>query len=444
MNAMHVIKPVLFALALIAGAPLAACGPTTNSHLVITQSSDAPPDKDHKGHLAPAAFAGITVTIRNTGSAPARGITVQDVLPEGFHYYELTTIGGDAIRTSTQDPGAQGNPTWGTWTLPAPSADKVSELVLSFRVQVAVKPGEYTNKVKLAGTEVGLVDETDTVTLVVEPRPSLTITAAATTDKATTGGAITYVLTVTNVGSATAKGVVVSVTLPPGFIYATTTSYQGNSSRVAYIDPPGSSLLPVWASWDVPGLSGGVPGTLRITFQAQILPGVQPGIYSLTTALNAARDVPAQLYGDGAPVAVGKGTSIPISMTVNPTSPYASQSGTVTYMITVENDSNDAAQGVTVTDTLPQGFTFKSTDSIVINGKGTASRLQPQEGSPSPKWGPFTIPAGGFSGATLVITFTAAVNGASLGPHPNVVSGSATNGQITGGADQTPVTVTSG
>jgi uncharacterized repeat protein (TIGR01451 family) len=141
-------------------------------------------------------------------------------------------------------------------------------------------------------------------------------------------------------------------------------------------------------------------------------------------------------------VAVGKGTTIPITMTVAPTSPYVAQNGTVTYVITVENDSTDAAKGVTVTDTLPLGFVFQSSNSIVINGQNAGSRLQPGAGSATPQWGPFTIPGGGFNGSTLVITFTAKVAAASLGPHANVVSGNSSNAQITGASDQAPVIVT--
>ena len=54
------------------------------------------------------------------------------------------------------------------------------------------------------------------------------------------------------------------------------------------------------------------------------------------------------------------------------------------------------------------------------------------------------VPAGGFNGATLVITFTAKLSGASLGPHANVVSGNSTNAQMIGGSDQSPVIVTAG
>jgi uncharacterized repeat protein (TIGR01451 family) len=214
--------------------------------------------------------------------------------------------------------------------------------------------------------------------------------------------------------------------------------------RVATVDPPANSLLPLWSSWDIPGASNGVPGLLRLTFQARVLPAVVPGLYNLTAAVTSAADVPPQTVGNTALVSVGKGSKLPITMTVAPTAPYAAQNGTVTYVIILENTSNDAAQAVTVTDTLPQGFTFLTTNSIAIEGKATPSRLQPATGSATPQWGPFVVPPGGFNGATLVITFTAKINGATVGPHANVVSGSSSNAQIIGGSDQSPVIVTAG
>lgn len=429
-------------LLLLAPLVISACGPSASSRLVISQSTDATSGVDHKGHLSPGAFTGLTLSIRNTGVGPARGLTVEDVLPAGFRYYEFTTLGGNAIRTATSEPAASGNPSWGTWTIPAGNGNTVSELILSFTVQATAKPGDYVNQVKLTTTTPAEIDQSNPVGLVVEPRPSLTLTAAAATAQVTTGSMATYVISVSNVGSAVAKGVAVSVSLAPGFLYNATTGYEGNSVRVNAVDPPGNSLLPLWSSWDIPGASNGVAGLLRLTFQARVLPGVGPGIYNLTAAVTGVKDIPPQTIGNTAPIAVGKGTRVPITMTVAPTAPYAAQNGTVTYVITVENDSNDAAQSVTVTDTLPQGFAYQGLNGIVINGKGVGSRLQPAAGSPTPQWGPFVVPAGGFNGATLVITFTAKIGGASLGPHPNVVSGNSTNAQITGGSDQAPVIVT--
>jgi uncharacterized repeat protein (TIGR01451 family) len=423
---------------------LAACTGSESSRLVITQSTDAPTGADHKGHLSPGVFTGITLSIRNTGSGAARGLVVEDVLPSGFHYYELTTLGGNAIRTATSDPAAKGNPSWGTWTIPAGNGNTMSALVLSFRVQVALNPGDYKNQVRITTTTPAEIDQGDPVALVVEPRPSLTLTAAATAGQVLTGGLATYVISVANVGSAVASRVVVSVSLAPGFLYSTTTNYDGNGIRVATVDPPANSLLPLWSSWDIPGASNGVPGLLRLTFQARVLPAVAPGLYNLTVAVTSAADVPPQTIGNTAPVSVGKGSKLPVTMTVAPTAPYAAQSGTVTYVITLENDSNDAAQAVTVTDTLPQGFTYLKTDSIAISGTPANSRLQPATGSATPQWGAFVVPAGGFNGAILVITFTAKINGAALGRHANVVSGNSSNAQITGGSDQSPVIVTAG
>ncbi len=437
--------PSAFALSLLLSPlVLAACSGDETSRLVITQSSDATMGADHKGHVSPGVFTGITLSIRNTGAGAARGVIVEDVLPAGFHFYELTTVGGNAIRTATSDPAEKGNPSWGTWTIPAGNGNTLSALVLSFRVQVALNPGDYKNQVKVTMTVPGEVDQGDPVALVVEPRPSLTLAVAATTGQVLTGGMATYVISVANVGSAVAKRVAVSVSLPPGFLYSTTTSYEGNGLRVATVDPPGNSLLPLWSSWDIPGASNGVPGLVRLTFQARVLSAVTPGLYNLTAAVTSAADVPPQTVGNIAPVSVGKGTKLPITMTVAATGPYASQSGTVTYVVTLENDSNDAAQAVTVTDTLPQGFGYQGTNSIVINGKNVGSRLQPAGGSATPQWGPFIVPAGGFNGATLVIIFTAKINGASLGPHANVVSANSSNAQITGGSDQSPVIVTAG
>ena len=426
------------------GLALAGCGPAASSRLVITQSTDVLPGPDHKGHLAPGAFAGITISIRNTGSGPARGLLVEDLLPTGFHFYELTTLGGNAIRTSVSDPAASGNPRWGAWTIPAGNGVRESALVLSFRVQASAKPGDYQNQVKLATDTPVEVDQGNAVALVVEPRPALSLTTAATSAQVSTGGMATYVVSVSNTGSATAKGIAVSVSLPPGFLYQATSGYEGNSTRVASIDPPLNSLLPVWASWDIPGAANGAPGALRLTFQARVLPAVRPGLYSLTSSVTGANDIPAQTIGNSAPVAVGKGTTIPVLMTVAASGPYATQNGTVAYTITVENDSNDAAQAVTVTDTLPQGFSYAATNGIAINGKPATSRLQPGAGSGTPQWGPFTIPAGGFNGSVLTITFTARLGSVSLGPHANVVSGNSSNAQITGASDQTPVIVTAG
>ncbi len=435
--------------------PLWACGPS-QAHLVVKQTTDIAPDSEHKSHLAPGGSVNITVAISNLGPGSARGVGVTELLPRGFRYQSLTTLGGNAIRTVVEEPAPPGDPHWGVWTIPPRTSTRESALVLSFKVQAATQSGEFRSRVKITTTTSGDVEEGDPLVLVVEPRPALTLAAAATSAQVLTGGTVTYVLSVTNTGSAAAKAVTVSVSLPAGFLYQATSGLEGNSPRVEAVDPPGNSLLPVWSSWEIPGLSGGTPGLLRITFRARILPGSPPGTYGLTAAVSGTyteqsgsrqvlKDLPTQTVGDTAPVAVAKGTSIPVIMMVSASAQYVPQNGAVVYAITVENDGVEAARNLTITDTLPPGFTYQSTNGLSLNGQNVSTQVVPSPGTAAPQWGPFTIPAGGLGGSTLVITFTARVSAtASLGAHPNSVSGSSSNADISGATDVNAVIVTAG
>src|SRR6202165_4832179 len=80
----------LLLVVLLGSLALTACGPGESSRLVVTQSTDVPSGADHKGHLAPGVFMGITLSIRNTGAGPARAVTVEDVPPAGVCFFHLT------------------------------------------------------------------------------------------------------------------------------------------------------------------------------------------------------------------------------------------------------------------------------------------------------------------------------------------------------------------
>src|SRR5947199_10019129 len=87
---------------LLSPVALAACTGSETSRLVITQTTDARAGADHKGHVSPGVFTGITLSIGNTGAGAARGVVVEDVLPEVFDYYEMTALGGNDIRTDAR------------------------------------------------------------------------------------------------------------------------------------------------------------------------------------------------------------------------------------------------------------------------------------------------------------------------------------------------------
>jgi LPXTG-site transpeptidase (sortase) family protein len=177
------------------------------------------------------------------------------------------------------------------------------------------------------------------------------------------------------------------------------------------------------------GATGGNAGVVSTTTPAAI-PGSSSG----------AECVPA--------LTVAKSTSTPA---VTNTS-----GGTAaTYSITVSNAANvSAATGVSISDTLPAGFTYATTGSIALNGGATRpATVNPAPGATSPVFGTFSIPAGG----SVVITFTVNIAasvvagtynnpaaGTYLDPTRTTVAGTAASTYPGGGVERVTVSVLPG
>jgi fimbrial isopeptide formation D2 family protein/uncharacterized repeat protein (TIGR01451 family) len=106
---------------------------------------------------------------------------------------------------------------------------------------------------------------------------------------------------------------------------------------------------------------------------------------------------------------VGAGAQCVASLTTTKTTSTASvnnaSTGTAaTYTITVANAAvRAAATTLSISDTLPAGFTYASTGSVTLTGGATRpSTTNPAVGAAVPTWSLFTIPAGG----QVTITFT--------------------------------------
>ncbi len=125
----------------------------------------------------------------------------------------------------------------------------------------------------------------------------------------------------------------------------------------------------------------------------------------------------------GALLVVTKSTTTPT------VSILGAANGVATYTVTVSNNGNASESGITLTDTLPAGFTYASSGSITLNGGATRpSTTSPSVGATLPAWSSFTIPASG----AVVITFNASIaNATANGTYNNsasVTSGTAGTG----------------
>lgn len=145
-------------------------GNFTNA-VLITAASDTTlePDPGAKITVTPRPAVGVTVstttpevglsvnavytiTVVNTGSAEAPGITVIDILPPGLEFAGTRTIEGNAGRSSTVEPPAKSlMPAWAAWTIPAATKDGPGLLRIVFEARVipGSAPGTFTNTVQV-------------------------------------------------------------------------------------------------------------------------------------------------------------------------------------------------------------------------------------------------------------------------------------------------------
>lgn len=288
------------ALALLLGLPaLAGCSLIQPAiTLTMTQNDESPKS-------APRDFKTILLTINNVSGGIARGVTVRDTLPAGFTYVSTKSLGGDAIRTRTQDPPINSPvPTWGGWSIPQGTTSKPMQLLLEFVVAVGSSPGKGPNFAEVASDN---SDPAATTPVVLSVIPTALVELQVSTRSPTIpGSTLRYTILVKNGGTAGARTTFISAALPSGFTYAGTAAFGGNSFRESVTDPLPSSLLPSWGTWAVPPKQeGGTPGSLSISFDARVVPDEAPGNYPISVTVTY-NNLPAQTVSDQAVVTVIK------------------------------------------------------------------------------------------------------------------------------------------
>ncbi|MHC4844680.1 MAG: CARDB domain-containing protein [Planctomycetota bacterium] len=146
-----------------------------------------------------------TITVRNTGDAPSRDTVVVDTLP------------GAAIFTSASDNGAHSNGrvTWNLGTLAAGASRTLTAEVTSRAAAT------FLNVVKVNGA--CATEAVAQATTAVEGIPALLLEVADLDDPIEIGSDVTYVIVVTNQGTAADDQIEISATLPSqeGFVSAT-------------------------------------------------------------------------------------------------------------------------------------------------------------------------------------------------------------------------------
>jgi uncharacterized repeat protein (TIGR01451 family) len=122
------------------------------------------------------------------------------------------------------------------------------------------------------------------------------------------------------------------------------------------------------------------------------------------------------------------------AITKTTSTPLVAPGGTATYTINVTDaGTSSATTGITVTDALPTGFTYLSTQSVNTTvGATRPTTVNPTVGSNTPSWGTFNTPFPATPPNTFNITFDARVPiGGNCGKYDNAVTAAATGGTHT-------------
>ena len=186
---------------------------------------------------------------------------------------------------------------------------------------------------------------TDILTLLA---PLISITKSVSPGSTASGGTVIYSIIISNSGTGDGFITQLEDVLPPGFTYV-----PESTSGFTNSDPVINGQMLTWTgNWTVPKQSGGVDGTVTLSFQSNAggVPGTQFNNVSV-----AGRNFPITATGNTAPVII----SAPLmSLTKSVDKAEAFPGDELTYSVHYHNEGQGAAQTLIFVDTIPPNTTY--------------------------------------------------------------------------------------
>ena len=226
-----------------------------------------------------------TVTVTNAGPDPATAVQVTDVLPAGLSFVSATPSQG----TYTAATGL-----WdvGTITVATPATLTIAATVAS--------PAAQTNTATVSDADqFDSNTANNTASATVTPQQAdLALTKTVSAATRTVGDQVTFTVTVTNAGPASATSVRVSDVLPAGLSFVSATASQGTYTAATGV-------------WNVGTVTTATPATLTLTATV-----VSAGAIANTASITAADQFDPTSVNSSASAAV---TAQQPSVTLPPT-----------------------------------------------------------------------------------------------------------------------------
>lgn len=342
------------------------------------------------------------LVVTNNGNIAATGVTISDTLPAGI---EFDSCSDSCDSSALPDV---------TWVLPGSLAGAGGQVTVTLTVLVTDPAADgletITNVASVTddgtnGADPTPANNTDDDVDTLDAAPVLAVVKDDGETERDAGEEFDYTIVVSNTGDQTATGVTVTDTLPDAL---TAVSCPATPTPCT-IDAAAGTV-----TWAVGTLNGGaaqappIAGS-SVTLTLTVLVGDLPS--GVTDFTNTVRAVDDGTNTGGVPVedtdtdtdTVDAAPDLQVTKTDNETT--VQPGDTLTYDIVITNIGTQAATGVDVTDTLPDGVTFvsctASCDDTALPTLTWTDVSEDVAGSPAD---PTAFDAGGQATLTVVVT----------------------------------------
>lgn len=320
-----------------------------------------------------------TVTVTNTGTSDAIGLSIADVVPASIKVVSWTsTLDG----TASIAAGAigSGNNVAITGDIPAGAANKIT-LTIRGTVDPAFN-GSIVNTATATPAEPTAVPVNSSVTTAASRIPELSITKTGPANLVA-GQNISYTITVSNFGSSDAKALVITDQVPANISGVTWSAVAAGTGAINGAASGAGNAITLNA--DLPVGSG---NTITVTVTGKVASSFG-GILT-----NSATVTPAE---SGALAKTATSTTtvnrIPV-LSIQKTGPASIAAGQqINYTLTISNAGTADALNATITDAIPAGISG-ITWTAVADAAGTAAIVGTASGSTNALSFVANIPAG--------------------------------------------------
>ncbi len=288
-----------------------------------------------------------TLTVTNLGPNTAAAVVVDDLLPTGLTYASHSGVGSYNSAT-------------GVWSVGTLTTGASAVLTLNATVNANTAGQTLTNSASASSARLDHVSTNNhaSAALVVS-YADLGVTKTVNNPTPQEGDIITFTLTITNHGVATATNILATDALPPQLLWSGTPS------------PSSGTFSTATGVWSIPSLASGASATLVFNAEVDRLGPHDPTSFYNTVTIDALDQADPNSSNDSASAAVKvDGVDIAITKVASNTTPAAGSIASVVFTLTATNNGPNTATGIIISDVLPAGVTYNSSTTGYSRTKG--------------------------------------------------------------------------